>query len=58
VQNVNGWASGLKGWMRRFRGVATKNMATYLGWRRIIEANGAALSERTFVAAAIGFALP
>jgi transposase-like protein len=58
VQNVNSWASGLKGWMRRFKGVATKNMSTYLGWRRIIEAHGVALSERTFVAAAVGQALP
>ena len=58
VQNVNSWASGLKSWMRRFKGVATKNMSTYLGWRRLIEAHGAALSERTFVAAAVGQSLP
>ena len=24
IQNVNAYASGLNGWMRRFRGVATK----------------------------------
>lgn len=58
VQNVNSWASGLKGWMRRFKGIATKNMSTYLGWRRLIDAHGNTLSERTFVAAAAGLCAP
>ncbi len=34
IQNVNAYHSGLKGWMARFHGVATKYLPNYLGWRR------------------------
>src|SRR5271157_4042105 len=38
INNVNAYHGRLKGWMRRFHGVATKNLPTYLSWRRTIEA--------------------
>jgi transposase-like protein len=37
VQSVNRYDSSLKGWMARFRGVATKYLANYLGWRRLLD---------------------
>ena len=37
VQNVNAYTSRLKGWMRRFNGVATKNLPLYLAWWRILD---------------------
>lgn len=37
IQNVNAYDSRLKGWMRRFHGVATKYLEDYLGWRRMLE---------------------
>lgn len=37
VQNVNAYDSRLKGWMDRFHGVATRHLASYLGWRRLLE---------------------
>ena len=38
VNNVNAYHGRLKEWMRRFHGVATKNLPSYLSWRRTIEA--------------------
>lgn len=40
VQNVNGYISRLKKWMARFNGVATKYLASYLGWRRMLDLRG------------------
>jgi transposase-like protein len=37
INNVNAYHSRLKQWLRRFNGVATKNLPPYLGWRRILE---------------------
>ena len=37
VQNVNAYHSRLKNWMRRFKGVATRYMDSYLGWFRTID---------------------
>ena len=37
VQSVNRYDSSLKTWMTRFRGVATKYLANYLGWRRLLD---------------------
>jgi len=37
VQSVNRYDSSLKSWMKRFRGVATKYLANYLGWRRLLD---------------------
>jgi transposase-like protein len=45
IQNVNAYISRLKDWMRRFKGVATRHLPSYLGWRRMIEREGENLSE-------------
>ncbi len=37
VQNVNAYHARLKDWMRRFKGVATKYLDSYLGWFRALE---------------------
>lgn len=37
IQNVNSHHSRLKGWMGRFRGVATKYLDSYLGWFRLTD---------------------
>lgn len=37
IQNVNAYISRLKEWLRRFKGVATHYLPSYLGWRRMIE---------------------
>lgn len=37
IQNVNAYDSRLKAWMQPFRGVATRYLHNYLGWRRMIE---------------------
>ena len=37
IQNVNAYHSRFKGWMRRFRGVATHYLHNYLGWFRAID---------------------
>lgn len=34
IQNVNSYHGRFKGWMRRFRGVATSYLENYLGWFR------------------------
>lgn len=44
IQNVNAYISRLKQWMVRFKGVATRYLASYLGWRRMIERDAAELS--------------
>ncbi len=40
LNNVNAYHGRLKEWLRRFRGVATRNLPNYLGWRRTLEALG------------------
>ena len=37
INNVNAYHSRLKQWLRRFNGVATKNLSHYFGWRRTLE---------------------
>jgi transposase-like protein len=37
VQNVNAYDSRLKAWMKRFNGVATKYLESYLGWMRLLD---------------------
>ena len=37
VQNVNAYDSRLKEWLRRFHGVATKYLDSYLAWFRAID---------------------
>jgi transposase-like protein len=37
IQNVNAYDSRLKNWMRRFNGVATMYLDSYLGWFRTLD---------------------
>ena len=39
IQNVNAYHSRFKGWLQRFRGVATSYLPNYLGWYRALERN-------------------
>jgi hypothetical protein len=50
---VNAYTSRLKTWMVRFKGVASKYLASYLGWRRMIERDGDRLTPRHALAMAI-----
>ena len=55
IQNVNAYDSRLKGWMARFRGVTTKYLPNYLGWRRCLERfNNKNLSPRLLLTQAVG----
>jgi hypothetical protein len=54
IQNVNAYDSRLKGWMRRFHGVATKYLKSYLGWRRMLERYRKDISPITCLYEAIG----
>ena len=40
--------------MRRFHGVATKNLPNYLGWRRALEAWGDHANPQNWILGAIG----
>jgi transposase-like protein len=53
IQNVNAYTSGLKGWMARFKGVATIYLPHYLGWHRKIERDGEGFTRLSCVAAAL-----
>jgi transposase-like protein len=54
VQNVNSYDGRLKGWMRRFNGVATKYLDSYLGWHRTNDREGNTLNASRLLAAAWG----
>jgi len=54
IQNVNNYDSRLKTWMRRFNGVATKHLSSYLGWHRTNEREGHTLNASRMLAAAWG----
>jgi transposase-like protein len=54
INNVNAYHSRLKEWMRRFHGVATKNLPNYLGWRRALEAIGAPVTPEDWIRGAAG----
>ena len=54
IQNVNAYDSRLKAWMARFKGVATCYLPNYLGWRRLLEKHGPALTPQAYLAAAMG----
>ena len=54
VQNVNSYTSGLKRWMTRFNGVATKYLDTYLGWNRLNDREGSTLTANSLFVAAMG----
>lgn len=54
VQNVNAYDSRLKDWIRRFRGVATRYLDSYLGWFRAIDrTRGAGLNPASLLALAV-----
>ena len=54
IQNVNNYGSRLKTWMRRFNGVATKYLDSYLGWQRINDREGNTLDANRILTAAWG----
>ena len=54
LNNVNAYHSRLKEWLRRFHGVATKNLPKYLGWRRTLEALGQQITPQAMILGAIG----
>lgn len=54
LNNVNAYHGRLKEWLRRFHGVATKNLPNYLGWRRTLEALGHNASAAAFILGAMG----
>ena len=54
IQNVNNYGSRLKTWMRRFNGVATKYLDSYLGWHRINDRQGRTLDASRMLVAAWG----
>lgn len=39
IQNVNAYHGRFKGWMKRFKGVATSYLPNYLGWFRALDRN-------------------
>jgi transposase-like protein len=38
IQNINGWHSRFKSWLVRFKGVASRYLAHYSGWQRLLDA--------------------
>ncbi len=54
LNNVNAYHRRLKEWLRRFHGVATKNLPNYLGWRRTLEALGHKASSAAFILGVMG----
>ena len=40
IRNVNAYGSRLRQWMAKFHGVATRYLASYLGWHRMIDRLG------------------
>jgi transposase-like protein len=54
LNNVNAYHGRLKQWLARFNGVATKNLPSYLGWRRALEAWGDRATPQNWIKSAIG----
>lgn len=54
IQNVNAYDSRLKAWIRRFNGVATKYLESYLGWRRLLERYSHAITPTLCLHEAVG----
>ncbi|GGY55662.1 IS1595 family transposase [Pseudoduganella albidiflava] len=38
IEGVNGWHGRFKTWLRRFNGVASRYLANYTGWLRVLDA--------------------
>src|SRR3954453_2677449 len=56
INNVNGYHSRLKEWLRPFHGVATQYLDLYLGWRRTIEAWRHGAQPADWLLSAVGIA--
>jgi transposase-like protein len=55
IQNVNAFDSRLKNWIRRFHGVATKYLDSYLGWFRTLDrSTSSGLQATSLLALALG----
>jgi hypothetical protein len=54
IDNVVAYRDRLQQWLRRFHGVATKNLPNYLGWRRALEAWGPDASPENWILGAVG----
>ena len=46
IENANSYHGRLKGWMHRFRGVATSYLENYLGWFRALDRAGRSRERR------------
>ena len=51
IQNVNAWHSRFKGWLLHFRGVASRYLANYSGWQRLLDARQLITSAQWLLAA-------
>lgn len=55
INNVNGYHSRFKGWLRRFKGVASSYLPNYLGWFRALDRHRASgLQPASLLALAVG----
>lgn len=55
INNVNGYHSRLKTWLRRFNGVASSYLPSYLGWFRVLQRfRPVALTPMALLALAVG----
>jgi transposase-like protein/uncharacterized protein YdbL (DUF1318 family) len=54
IQNVNAYDSRLKKWMKKFHGVATRYLASYLGWHRMIDRLGQNITPTLCFLASLG----
>jgi len=53
LNTVNAYHSRLKQWLRRFHGVATRNLPNDLGWRRALEADRQPANPHAWIRAAL-----
>ena len=49
IQNVNAYHGRLKEWMRRFHGVATSYLASYLGWFRTLDRSATTRTQPVYL---------
>jgi len=55
IQNANAYHARLKNWIRRFNGVASSYLASYLGWFRALDRSAQARRQPApFLALAVG----
>lgn len=57
LNNVNGWHSRFKSWLRRFNGIASRYLRTYSGWQRVLD-DGALLTPAQLLTAIVQYAIP